>query len=236
MSGREADYSKGADRAVSLAWLALLGAIIAMLAVPASREAFAEATRNHPYLLGFLKIAVLGTMGELLGAKLVVRRWRLRGIRLYQRVLVWGFLGIVFTVVFPLFAYGTAGLLAEGLLPGEGNVFLTAMWTSVCLNLIFAFPMMVFHRITDTLIDRGELFRVWPVVSVISGIDWNNMVRIVGLACLWFWIPAHTITYLLPPEFRVMSAALLAIALGFIMGMAKRRAMAAAQAEMSKAA
>jgi hypothetical protein len=38
-----------------------------------------------------------------------------------------------------------------------------------------------------------------------------------------FWIPAHTITFSLPPEYRVLMASFLSIALGGILAFAKRR-------------
>jgi len=38
-----------------------------------------------------------------------------------------------------------------------------------------------------------------------------------------FWIPAHTITFLLPSEFRVLAAAFLSIALGAILAFAKKK-------------
>ena len=38
-----------------------------------------------------------------------------------------------------------------------------------------------------------------------------------------FWIPAHTITFLLPSEYRVLSAAFLSIALGAILAFAKKK-------------
>jgi hypothetical protein len=210
------------QKLIAVVWLALLAAVVAILGLDFSRELFVEATRAHPYVMGFVKIALLGTMGELLGGRIVTGRFRLSGIRLHQRALVWGFLGIVFTVVFPVFSFGVEGALRVGLLPGHGHVLAHAFWKSFFMNLIFAFPMMVFHRITDTLIERDELFTVWPLVDVFTSIDWKNMFRVVGLACLWFWIPAHTGTFMLPPEFRVISAALLAVVLGFILGLAKR--------------
>ncbi len=212
------------NRLVGFVWLIVLGAVVVVLSVPESREVFKALTRTYPYTMGFFKIATLGTMGELLGGRIVTGRWRLAGIRLPQRALVWGFLGWVFTAVFPLFSFGVDGLLQAGLIPGTGTTLATALWKSIFLNLIFGFPMMVFHRVTDTLIDRGGLFGVWPLAEVTSAIDWRNMYRIVGAACLWFWIPAHTITFLLPPEFRVVSAALLAVVLGAILGFAKKRA------------
>lgn len=215
------------QRLITTVWLTILAGVIAVLLIPESRAVFAATTHAFPLTTGFLKIGILGTMGELLGARIALGRWRLRGIRLWQRFLVWGVLGWVFTVVFPLFSFGVDGLLAEGLIPGNGIALVSAFWKSFFMNMIFAFPMMVFHRITDTLIDRGELFSVWPLVEVFTGIDWKNMFRIVGAACLWFWIPAHTFTFTLPSDFRVVCAALLAVILGFILGLAKKRASAA---------
>ncbi|MFC1612200.1 hypothetical protein ACFL6C_14645, partial [Myxococcota bacterium] len=104
------------------------------------------------------------------------------------------------------------------------STFLTAFWKSFFMNGIFAFPMMVFHRVTDTLIERGQLFSRWPLVEVYTAIDWRNMFRMVGASCIWFWLPAHTGTFLLPPHFRVIAAALLAVVLGLILGLAKRLA------------
>jgi len=212
------------NKLISIVWLALLASVVAILSIPESRAVFVEATRATPYPMGIAKIALLGTMGELLGGRIVRGHWQLRGIGLAQRVLVWGFLGAVFTAVFPLFSFGVDGLLKAGLLPGEGSSFLTAFWKSFFMNGIFAFPMMAFHRITDTLIDRGELLSRWPLVDVFVGIDWRNMFRVVGFACIWFWLPAHTGTFLLPAEFRVIAAALLAVVLGTILGFAKRKA------------
>jgi len=212
------------NRLITPVWMLLLTSVVIVLSIPESREIFKSLTLSYPFVMGFLKIATLGTMGELLGGRIVTGQWRLSGIRLYQRALVWGFLGLVFTAVFPLFSFGVDGLLGVGLIPGAGSALAAAFWKSVFLNLIFGFPMMVFHRITDTLIGRGELFGIWPLADVTGSIDWRNMFRIVGAACFWFWIPAHTITFLLPPEFRVVSAALLAVILGAILGFAKKRA------------
>jgi len=217
----------GVQRLITAAWLGILAAVVAVLSVPETREVFKAWTASHPYAMGFAKIALLGTMGELLGARIVTGAWRLGGIRIYQRLLVWGFLGIVFTVVFPLFSFGVEGLLAAGLVPGAGSALAAALWKSLFMNLIFAFPMMVFHRITDTLIERGELFSVWPLLEVWRAIDWRSMLHVVGFACLWFWIPAHTLTFTLPAEFRVVSAALLAVVLGGILGFAKKRSVRA---------
>ena len=166
--------------------------------------------------MGILKFALLGSMGELLGGRIATGAWKLRGIRLWQRVLVWGFIGLLLTAIFPLFSFGVDGLLDKGLLPGKGVPLLHALWKSTLMNLLFGFEMMIFHRFTDTLISQGQLFSRWPVVETYRSINWQNMFRVVGLAVFWFWIPAHTVTFMLPPEYRITAAALLGIALGVI--------------------
>lgn len=209
---------------ITAVWIGLLATVAVFLTVPAFREVFRALTAAHPFIMGFGKIALLGTMGELLGVRIATGTWRLTGVRIHQRVLVWGFLGIVFTVVFPLFSFGVDGLLSAGLIPGAGSTLAAAFWKSFFMNLIFAFPMMVFHRITDSLIERGKLFSLWPLLEVWLAIDWRSMLHVVGFACLWFWIPAHTMTFMFPAEFRVVTAALLAVVLGAILGFAKKLA------------
>lgn len=208
---------------ITFVWLLLLAGVLAVLGVPQSREAFVSLTKAHPYLMGMAKFALLGTMGELLSWKVVTGKWKLSGVRLWQRVIVWAFIGILLTIAFPLFSAGVEGLLAQGYLPGKDVKWLPAFWKSFFLQAVFAFPFMVFHRITDMLIERGQLFSKWPFIEVYRNIDWDNMFRIVGWAIVWFWLPVHTINFMLPAEFRVIVAALLAIVLGLILGFAKRK-------------
>jgi hypothetical protein len=210
------------DLLISVIWLGLLAGVAGILSFPASRELFIIATKAHPLIMGMLKFALLGTMGELLGTKVITGRWRLKGIRLHQRIIVWAFLGLVFAIILPLFSYGIDGLLGNGMIPGRNIRLLEAFWKSFFMQLIFAFPFMVFHRITDTLIEKNRLFAKWPVIETFVNIDWKNMFTVVGWSIIWFWLPVQTINYLLPPEFRVVVAALLAVALGFILGLAKR--------------
>ncbi|RLE17555.1 MAG: hypothetical protein DRJ65_22615 [Acidobacteria bacterium] len=109
------------QRLITAIWITILVSVVAVLSSPQSRTIFAAATVAYPFTMGFIKIGLLGTMGELLGARIAIGQWRLSGIRLWQRILVWGVLGWVFTVVFPLFSFGVDGLLAKGLIPGEGS-------------------------------------------------------------------------------------------------------------------
>ncbi|MDT8287685.1 MAG: hypothetical protein RQ748_11290 [Elusimicrobiales bacterium] len=38
------------------------------------------------------------------------------------------------------------------------------------------------------------------------------------LSLLWFWVPAHTVTFMLPEDFRIGLAAVWSLALGIILG------------------
>ena len=211
------------DRLVSAVWIALLAAVLAGLALPEPRGAFEAWSVGKPLLAGFLQLGLLGTMGDLLAGKLATGRWRLAGIRLHQRVLVWGVYGAVFSLIFPLFSAGVDGLLAAGLLPGAESALAVALWKSLFLNTIYAFPAMTAQTVAMRMVERGRLFRRWPLVEVFTSLDWHTMFRVVGGSCLWFWLPANTVSFLLPPAFRVPSAALLGLVLGVILGFAGRR-------------
>lgn len=222
-----------------LLWLAALAAIIFLLLFPATHAAFLAGTKAHPYLMGFAKVAILATMGELLALRIGGGNWR-RPAGLAQRAFVWGLLGISFVIVFDVFAGGVAGAAGKGLLPvGTGPVakFATSLWISVLMNLAFAPCMMAFHRVTDTYIDltHGPARKDnVGLRDVVAAIDWQGFVGFVVVRTIpLFWIPAHTITFLLPPEYRVLMAAFLSIALGAILAFAKRNQAAQAKTAVS---
>jgi hypothetical protein len=47
--------------------------------------------------------------------------------------------------------------------------------------------------------------------------NWNNIDKSI-LSLIWFWIPAHTVTFILPRDFQIGLAALWSLALGIILG------------------
>ncbi len=206
-------------------WLAGLATFIAMLVVPATHEMFVKFTSEHAYAGGFIKFFILATMGELLAIRIVTRDWNIPNGLLY-RAFIWGLLGMVIVLIFNVFAAGIAGALAKGLLPGGNSKFAFAFFVSFTMNLSFAPTMMAFHRITDTFIDMKHENKKGEVMlsNVVKRIDWNNFISFVLIKTIpIFWIPAHTITFLLPPEYRVLMAAFLSIALGAILAFAKRK-------------
>lgn len=212
-----------------LLWLAALGGVSSLLLIPASHELFVEVTKNHPYLMGFCKFGILATMGEGLAIRIGAGRWN-QPPGLIYRAGVWGLIGMLIVLMFEIFSSGVAGASAKGLL-GSKDGALTKMLNpfliSAIMNLTFAPAFMIAHRITDVYIDLtcGEKlsFNEVRLAMVLDRIDWQNMISFVVMRTIpFFWIPAHTIVFLLPPEYRVLLAAYLAIALGAILSYAKK--------------
>lgn len=212
-------------------WGALLIAVFALMLLPGTHGLFLKLSASHVYLMAFIKFGILATMGELLAIRLLCGSWK-KPNGLWLRAMVWGALGAVISLVFFIFATGVDSALQKGLLPmisstGAGLSLTFAFFTSTLINCLFAPTFMAFHRITDTYIDLGEgkLGSICKLTlsDVVERIDWNNFVSFVVCRTIpVFWIPAHTVTFLLPAEYRVFVAALLSIALGGILGFSKR--------------
>lgn len=209
------------DHLLSVLWASIPLAILMLLLNEEGNRVFATASKNHPLVMGFIKFFFLATLGELLGRRLALKHWQFSGISLFHRAFIWGSFGFVFAFVFPLFSGGVEELDRIGLLAvfPEGTPRLVAMafWKSFFINMIFAFPFMTLHKITDTLIDRKLLFSRWPFLSIWKGLDWDTHWKKVAPTILWFWMPAHTITFSLPAEYRILLAAYLGIVLGVIL-------------------
>jgi len=218
-------------RTGDIVWAVVLVGISGCLLVPQTHEAFIAATRAHPYLMGFAKVGILATMGEWLARRISGGTWAVP-TGLEWRFFIWGLFGVAFALVFDIFAAGTAAVIGKGLLPAFSEGFpgelSRAFWTSTLMNLIFAPVFMAFHRVTDGYIDAGggqlaNIARV-KLESVVNRTDWAGFVSFVLLRTIpFFWIPAHTVTFLLPAEYRVLVAAYLSIALGGILAFARLR-------------
>ena len=191
---------------------------------------FAELTLAHPYLMGFVKFAILATIGELCAIRILSGQWK-SPVGLIYRTIIWGLLGMGIVLMFEIFSGGVASAIAKGLLPtgsGFAQQFMKAFFISAIMNLCFAPVFMAFHRFTDTCIDvacgEGVGFGGINPSAVLARIDWQGFIGFVVLKTVpFFWIPAHTVTFLLPPEYRVLVAASLSIALGAILAYAKRK-------------
>ncbi|MDF2520659.1 MAG: hypothetical protein K0R84_1287 [Clostridia bacterium] len=216
-------------------WAGVLLAIAVFVVIPVTNDWFEAATGAHPYIMGFVKYSILATMGELLALRILSGDWK-KPVGLPYRALIWGALGMVFVVIFRIFNKGVIAAQAGNLLPalesGFGAALLVSFLTSVFMNLFFAPTFMAFHRVTDTYIDLGEgkLSNILKVKlkDVVSHIDWNSFIGFVVVKTIpIFWIPAHSITFMLPENYRLLYAAFLSIALGGILAFAKKKPKAA---------
>jgi hypothetical protein len=205
-------------------WVAALAAIVAFMVVPATNEIFNDLTASMPYVMGFVKFAILATMGELMALRIVTGDYK-KPAGLVWRMVIWGLIGMLITLMFNVFAGGVVSAQAKGYLPFEGNSFAFAFFTSTIMNLIFAPTFMAFHKYTDTFLDlKAERGGKISIKDITEAIDWYGFVSFVLMKTIpFFWIPAHTITFLLPGEYRVLVAAFLSIALGAILAFAKRK-------------
>ena len=105
-----------------------------------------------------------------------------------------------------------------------------ALSVSVLINTFFAPIFMTFHKITDThIINTGGSLRGFfstpiPMGKIFVNLDWDTQFNFVFKKTIpFFWYPAHTITFLLPPNLQVLFAALLGVALGVILAIANNK-------------
>jgi hypothetical protein len=209
-----------------LLWLAAFGGVSALLLIPATHAVIISATLAHPYMMGFVKFFILATLGELLAIRIVGGKWSKPHGMAYKSA-IWGVVGMMIVLMFEIYLSGVGGAAKKGLLFAGGGTMgavLAAFFISASMNLTFAPVFMAVHRMTDTYIDmRAEgLSPSWP--QVIAKIDWHGFITfVVAMTIPFFWIPAHTVTFLLPPEYRVLTAAYLSIALGAVLSYARRR-------------
>lgn len=176
-------------------------------------SAYLTFVKSQPILSSAIQVAILGMFGELLAGKIRMGKWYFFGPgpwRFVAKILVWGFLGITFKYAFAGFFGFVEALVHKGFwftIAGEPGFF-RALSVSTFTNLLFGPVMMLFHRWTDNWIEKKPMD--WPSLEK----AWKTL--------LWFWIPAHTITFSLPSHFQVGLAAVWAIALGIILGIFAR--------------
>lgn len=214
------------------------GVILMFLPFVISKEVFDyynQFNSDHELTTAFLKFAVLATIGDVLGLRIKTGSYFRKGFGIIPRMIVWGFLGITIKIAFVLFASGTPAFLetiglknAALVMKGNFNTekLLVAFCISFAMNVIYGPVMMTMHAITDMhIMSNGGTLRGFftPIRfrKIFVNLDWDVQWNFVFKKTIpFFWIPAHTITFLLPPELRVLFAALLGITLGTILAIA----------------
>lgn len=165
---------------------------------------------QYPIISAAIQFAILGTFGEIISFSIQKKKLAIpcTWLQLVGKMIAWALLGIVIKYGFAGMKGFVQALLDHQLLPalmadGLGWAFAVSVFT----NILFGPQMMAFHRVEDNLILRQKGFlgitKAW----------WT---------LIWFWIPAHTITFLLPTDLQIGLAAVWSLVLGIIMGATKK--------------
>lgn len=211
-------------------WAFVLVLLSMILVFPQTRELFIAFTDAHKYVSGFIKFAVLATMGDMLGIRIRLGDWKWP-LGVWYKAFIWGLIGMMITLAFPVCIAGSDFAQTNHLLPFKGFVFAKAFFASAMMNLTFGPMMMTFHRFTDMYIDLFCSGRKATLHELIGENNWYSLVEFTWLkACPFFWIPAHTAVFLLPGEYRVVASAFLSIALGVLLALSNKISLTQANA------
>ncbi|MDD2534325.1 MAG: hypothetical protein PHC86_06465, partial [Eubacteriales bacterium] len=165
-------------------WGLLLICFTALLIIPETKAAFMLATANQPMLMGFGKFAFLASMGELLANRISIGKWQIKK-GTFAKAIVWGFIGVLVTLMFTLYSSGVAGAIQAGFLPAlpeSAGIWATiwkAFMISTIMNLTFGPMFMAAHRISDLLIDSHVAGHPVRVAQAVTQIDWQNFIKFI---------------------------------------------------------
>ena len=203
---------------------------------PEVLKLYNDLNASNGMMMSFVKFAVLATLGEVIGLRIKTGSYHQKGFGVIPRAIVWGFLGLGIKASFVIFGVGTPAFLSYmGLKVSPATVneagfsmlkLVTAFSISVFMNLIFAPVFMTLHRITDMHIAEtgGTLkgfFSPIKFEKYCVSMNWKVQWSFVFLKTIpLFWIPAHTITFILPEQHRVLFAAVLGVVLGVFLAIA----------------
>ena len=164
--------------------------------------------------MAMIQFAILGTLGDCIGKCMQNKKiyWPFDLKESLWKPIEWAILAVLIKYAF-LGMYGFLDRLIESnYLPeilkvnADGsNGFFRAFTWSVIMNMQFGPLLILLHRILD-------------YAPLGKKIVWTNIGK--GLFMLvWWWIPAHTVTALLPQAFQVGMAAFWSIVLGLLLGL-----------------
>ena len=202
-------------------------------------EWYSTFNASHGMVMSFLKFGILSTMGEMLGCRISTGSYTHPTFGVAPRMVVWGLLGMAISMAMTVFAAGipafitnmggaqlVADFYAGGITLGK---FVVALSISVMMNTFFAPVFMTFHKITDAHIaEHGgslkALITPIPMRRHMVNLNWDRQWSFIFKKTIpLFWYPAHTITFMLPGEYRVLFAALLGVALGVILAIGAKK-------------
>lgn len=202
-------------------------------------EWYSTFNASHGMVMSFLKFGILSTLGEMLGCRISTGKYVTPTFGVLPRMVVWGFLGMGINMTMIIFSKGTPMFMQYMGMTNAVEAFtadgfsMDKLWValavSVAMNTIFAPVFMTFHKVTDAHIaaHNGSLKALVtpiPMAERLGTLNWQAQWGFVFRKTIpFFWYPAHTITFLLPAEQRVLFAALLGIVLGVLLAVSVKK-------------
>ncbi|MBI4802458.1 MAG: hypothetical protein HY796_08045 [Elusimicrobia bacterium] len=170
---------------------------------------YVQLVMENPVWSAMVQFAVLGTLGDLVSRWIAARKVFMpfdpRATVL--KMLQWALLAIGIKYAFTGFGGFVDALTGHSLLPVMDRLG-RAFAISVAMNLQFGPFLVMAHRLLDNAIARKT--------------NWDKLDKSM-LSLLWFWIPAHTVTFTLARPFQIGLAALWCVVFGLILGFYNRR-------------
>lgn len=167
-------------------------------------DTYVELVKAYPIYSAMIQFAILGTLGD------VISKWMQQGKIflpyklpiIILKMIEWAIIAITIKYAFVGYQGFVDNLITHQLLPDLG-LFGRAFTVSVSMNLQYGLFLVIFHRLLDNLIAKQN--------------NWKNIDKGI-LSLIWFWIPAHTFTFMLDKPYQIGLAAIWSVVLGFILG------------------
>jgi len=167
-------------------------------------EWYIDIVTKYPIITAMIQFAILGTFGDIVSKWIVYKK--IHNPFKYHIILLkmveWAILAVCIKFAFTGF-HGFVDSLVENELLPQLNKFTYALAISITMNLQFGLFLVLLHRILDNLVYAEK--------------NWTKLNK-AFLSLLWFWIPAHTITFMLPKPYQIGLAAVWSVVLGIILG------------------
>jgi len=168
-------------------------------------SAYVAWVRAMPIVSAMIQFAILGTFGEIISKWLKTKKFHYPfsfSLTVWKMV-VWAILAIGIKYAFKGFVGYVEYLELHDYLPHLSS-FGRAFAISIFMNTSFGLTLMLGHRALDHVFEKE--------------INWTNIDKSC-YSLVWFWIPAHTVTFMLPELYRIGLAALWSVVLGIILGL-----------------
>ncbi len=171
-------------------------------------QQYLELIMKYPFQAAFIQFAILGMVGDWIAASVMRKKFSYTPVKFILKMLGWGILGLIIKIGF-LGMHGFTEAVFTKFHWSKENALLFAFGMSSFTNVIFGPQMMFFHRWEDNLMQGTKGYK---------GMD------IAIKSLIWFWIPAHTLTFSLSNhDAQVGLAAAWSLVLGLILGIANRK-------------